>query len=199
MELYHIHKLNDFDPNFEVGNTFTVGQDYNMMTQFFLNMSPSEVYCPELKPEPYFDYTELLQEDVIDALDPESLKLNFLEFRKYIHTKMIDTRELLLELARLKINPNLPSRQKCMWLTDIESLPYWSYNFGRMPHAIYKLDVDGNIFESADHLLPNPNETHSVMMEQAEKYWQPTHNDLRRMTDREYLLEGQVRVLKRVK
>ena len=54
------------------------------------------------------------------------------------------------------------------------------------------------MFVSLDRLLPRCYMPHNDMYEQALKYWNPSKEDLKKVNEKEYLLEGTMKLVKRV-
>lgn len=120
--------------------------------------------------------------------------------KEIIHNSNIDFRELILEEVRLRCFNDRPTRYKCMWLTDEESLPFWLDTLKNIKELkTYELEVDGNIFVSTNSLLPDGYITKDLIYSKALEYWNPKEEDLKDAKDKEYLFEGKVKVLKRIK
>ena len=204
MKLYHIHRANDFDNFFEENNSFIVDNIANSMRRSTLNRSLSYVERSEKKGDITVDYrgriTELLNIEKISKLSDDKKK-DLVRFVHDIIANMeIDFRELILEEVRRSNFNDRPSRYSCMWLTDLESLPYWEKEIvSDNGIKIFEVDVDGNLFVSTDTLLPYGYKKKEHIYEEAFKYWNPKEEDLKDAKDKEYLFEGRVKVLKRIK
>ncbi|WP_054751291.1 DUF2441 domain-containing protein [Piscibacillus salipiscarius] len=74
-------------------------------------------------------------------------------------------RETIFEEVRKNIDPNLPSRQRCLWLTDIRNLDYWMHtkDFHPETHQVLLLNLDGNAFKcDATFVEGNPKKLNDV-------------------------------------
>ena len=204
MILYHIQRECDFTPLYYPVSEFIVGEDYNRLHKNSFDHDGTYIESTEVRDGKEYNHKrnviELLDWDKI--LDMTSVEqLNLVNLMKGItHNDRLDLREYILENIRLQYYPDRPSRFKCIWLTDEESLDRWykiidRHNAG---FSIYEMDVEGNVFKSADHLLPQPCWSNGLIEEVAHKYWNPKESDLTK-NDREYLFEGRARVIKKVK
>ena len=194
MELYHIHSHNSYDDLYKVGNTITIGESYNSMTQELMDSGATKKYNSYIND--YVDFQELFEYMCIkrDTAEIISKKLGC-----FLTDVRMNSREFILEQIRLTIDKELPSRYKCIWLTDEESLGFWKKSFKNRLDSIYKVEVDGNLFTSSESLLPNPTALHKEMYEQAYKYWQPDQEYLKNAKDKEYLFTGELKILKKIK
>jgi hypothetical protein len=103
-------------------------------------------------------------------------------------------RETVLEEVRKQINPDLPSRLKCLWLCDVKSLDYWMTTMRYNPnsHQVLKVSVDGNLFKcDASYIEGNPRKLNDLRNE-SNKYW---NGEMSGNNKVEYLLEGEATVL----
>ena len=204
MKLYHIHKPNKYDELFVEGNSFEVGKKGNSLYSEFLNRSSSYLHHTEEIEGQIYNHrnniNELLEIDEINKMTSKQKRDLFYLIKGYVIDSQIDIRELILEEVRYKHFNNLPSRRSCMWLTDEESLDRWykllNYKDG---YSLYEVDVDGNIFVSTNTLLPKSHCSRDLMYRASFDYWNPKEENLKDAKDKEYLFEGEVKVLRRVK
>ncbi|MBL3729269.1 DUF2441 domain-containing protein [Lysinibacillus sp. HST-98] len=103
------------------------------------------------------------------------------------------TLETIFEEERIKINPELPSRLKCIWLTDKECLSYWYKQLSQADVKLQtvELDVTGKILKCDAHwveLQPSPLE---LVRENAQQYW---NGVIKCEYKIEYLFEGNIEV-----
>ena len=204
MKLYHLHN-DEYEPEkFTEGNEFIIGDKLNHFTRSF--MDRSSTYIDSQKEEDgkiichHKAIMDLLDIEVISNMSDEA-KVNLVEIvRAFISNNEIDIRELIMEEVRVKYFPTRPSRQTCMWLTDERSLPYWEHILNKVSNkSIYELEVEGNIFVSTGDLIPTGHYPHDIMYEEAMKYWNPSEEYLQYRVDKEYLVTGRAKVLRRVK
>ena len=204
MKLFHIHKPNKYDELYVEGNTFVVGLENNILRNSFLKNSCTYIDRVEDDNGRNIKYhkslTDLVDLDLFDKIT-EQEKIEYFDLIKnYLRNSMIDFREIILEEIRFKCYNNLPSRYKCMWLTDEDGLETWAkYINASDDSKVFEVDIDGNLFVSRDSLLPKSYVTHEIMYKEGFHYWNPTKKDLEDASDREYLFEGNVKLLRRVK
>ncbi|KAF0822524.1 DUF2441 domain-containing protein [Cytobacillus firmus] len=102
-------------------------------------------------------------------------------------------RETAVEEVRVSINNDLPSRKRCLWLTDVRSLDYWigEVNFNPKEFQLLELEVTGAVFKcDASFIEGNPMKLNDVR-ERAIRYWSGEILDTKKV---EYLFEGTAKV-----
>lgn len=203
--LYHIHTGCNYSDDFYVGNTLEFGNGINNFRKKF--MLRDCTFTDEIKRgdkiiSVHRDLEDFMNMDRINDLSLSKRIELFETVRRYIHNSKIDMREMILEDVRKELYPQYPSRYSCAWLTDEDSLPYWieALNLTERDkeYAIYEVQADGNMFVSLDRLLPRCYMPHNDMYEQALQYWNPSKEDLKKVNEKEYLLEGTMKLVKRV-
>ena len=197
MELFHIHRSNGTDPLYKENSEFTVGNDYNYFTKFAFMSAPNEIYYSVQ--EEFLDLQNLTKYENLLRMSTKDIVQLSNDLQTYIHNQMVNTREFVLEQARLNIDKNLPSRQRCIWLTDESSLDYWIHNIHGINLKVFRVEVDKEPFKSLDSLLPDPKSPIENMFITAEAYWKPDSELLKVDKSREYLYEGKIRIRERVK
>jgi len=105
----------------------------------------------------------------------------------------LNEREKVLENIRKKEHNNLISRLHCLYLCDINSVRYWERELERK--YIYLLELNGVCFSSYDRFIPKHYQDLKTMENNAHKYWD---NDIVDDYDKEYLFQGNVKVLKKL-
>ena len=112
-------------------------------------------------------------------------------------------REKLLEKVRRKKFNNRQSRYKCIWLTDEKCLEYCLKKVvpieRNVPYNIFKVEALGNIFASRNGLFPKKNSSKEKRYEEAIEYWNPNQDELEMVQDKEYLFEGVLKLIKKMK
>ena len=204
MKLYHIHKLNKYDDLYKVGNTIYIGGKSNIFREDFLSESSSYIKNTELKDGMKInhrnDINELLDLDKINKMNGKDKEKLFYLIKNYIKNSQIDIRELILEEVRCKCFDDKPSRYSCMWLTDESSLDSWyKLLLNKNEYQLFEMEVDGNIYVSTNELLPVCFHSYNLMYKEAYDYWNVNYNDIKNRSDKEYLLEGSAKILRRVK
>lgn len=203
MELFHIHRLNQFDSDFHEGNTVIFGTEPNALRLSYMKRT-----CTMPEVEGIVDGKEkVVHRDLEDFMDyekiaglPKDRQIELLDtIRRYIHNTKIDNREIILEDVRRELFPDRVSRYTCAWLTDEQFLEGWvqELTVKNDPIEIYRVDIDGNLFMSSDSLLPDMYLPSHMMYNQAIDYWNPSPIYLNQ--GREYLLEGKMNLVERVR
>lgn len=108
---------------------------------------------------PPFDVTQ----DTIDFLY-QQLKNISTEFAFYV-------REQTFEDVRKKLYPQLPSRQKCLWLSDENNLSYWKTLHTDESQYLLALNLHGNVFRADAHWLKANTFSSIEYAERANQYW----------------------------
>ena len=142
------------------------------------------------------DYEKLFYKTQDLCIDFEGLATNLfeshLQYLKWI-------REEIFENSRLKINPNLPSRKKCLWLCDKKGLENWWNTFKTSENKkIIELELDKNgKIHIADAEFLNL-DTYSINEFDiaSEKYWK---GEMNTELDIEILYEGKFKVINEYK
>lgn len=181
MRMYHIHKKEYDSELWQVGNTFTIN-DENHFWKF------SKEYRPPI-------YKDKNDKTLFEMAEISKEVLSIME--NAISEYGILIREITLENVRKEFFPNLPSRQKCIWLAREDQIEYWKKNINKSNIDIYEVEVDENLlFKSRDSLLPKLNEKYTDIIEHANNYWNyssDTNNE-----DDEYLYCGDVQIIRKV-
>ena len=204
MKLYHIHKFNDIKDDFKVGDILETN-DLNRLRKDQLNCSSS--YLKEVVKNDkgtfnmYEPLDSLLEMEKLEKMSREEIVKTVDLLKEYIHNNGIYRRESVLEEVRRESFIELPSRYKCMWLTDEECIESWLRLLGTKEghYSINEMELDGNLFCSTDDLLPNYYEPIKNIYADAYRYWGRTQQNLDESDKREYLFEGQAKVLRKLK
>ena len=80
-------------------------------------------------------------------------------------------RERVFEDVRKELFPHLPSRQKCLWISEEKQLPYWRTISPELHKTILELELDGNIFCADDYWLQANTLSSIEYTERAKHYW----------------------------
>ncbi|BAV45198.1 hypothetical protein MesoLj113a_47190 [Mesorhizobium sp. 113-1-2] len=97
------------------------------------------------------------------------------------------SRELLMEIVRMKEAADAPSRMKSLWTTDtLGQALEWSKILGG-PATIFSLRATGKVFRTDAALLMKDSEPYSVSLHRASEYWAGKARDQK---EPEILFEG---------
>lgn len=176
--LYHISR----DNNWKIGDVIIAGEKENEFWKKCKDFSPV-VNVNEESISLFEMFNRCKTFDVTEN------NVNFL----YQHLKGISKevafyiREQVFEKVRSEYFSDLPSRQKCLWLTDIKSLDYWK-TMSNDRRSLLTLELNGNVFCGDDCWL-TANTFSSVEYEKrALHYWNGEHS---KMPIMEFLFYGQ--------
>jgi hypothetical protein len=137
---FHIQKLNRLNPEWNVNDTFTTQRtDSNNYYSDIANSLGESIFQFENNSIGLMNHSNLIfekYEKQTHELDPE--KQEDFYFRKSSEYETLSTnlhnnlfkslvwiREEIFESIRESYYKDLPSRKKCIWLTDYENLQYW--------------------------------------------------------------------------
>ncbi|MEK3917222.1 DUF2441 domain-containing protein [Paenibacillus sp. FSL H7-0331] len=146
-EYYHIQRNKRWGEkdNWEIGDEIEVGTMQNKLMESRFNTDYN--MNPELDFKSEF---MRLRNKQLDQIDIHYLEDMSGEWREYI-TK---TREYIFEIERIQINSNLPSRFRCLFVTDLNGLTYWKPLLGNTQNpTIYKLSLSGRIHKANEKFV----------------------------------------------
>lgn len=106
-------------------------------------------------------------------------------------------RELIFESIRQEYYPELPSRQKCVWLIPKieESLDFWGNIIRSKQQRIFKVSIDGKIHRSSHKWLNGGTFSVNKWYDLAHKYWKGEGSG---NYDDEIILEGKMKLLEEI-
>lgn len=177
--LFHISPKNIW----KIGDTIIAGKQENPFWLACKNYSPRiEVNEETISMFTMFDkYPQLdLTQDTLNYIY-QLLKNVSKEMAFYI-------REQVFEDVRKEFYPKLPSRQKCLWLSDEDGLSYWrTMTIGEQQYLL-TLELDGNIFCGDEYWLKADTLSSIEYANRAKHYWS---GDMTNRSVKEYLFYGQ--------
>lgn len=100
-------------------------------------------------------------------------------------------KEYVIEQKRIEINKDLPSRWRCIWLSDEEHLPYWKSEVNNY-YQIVKMNLNGKLFLGDAHWIERQPIPFQDLRKYAEYYW---NKQIFRPGKLEYLFEGEAEVI----
>lgn len=208
-ELYHIHKKNNKDRQFEVNNIIKVKNDFKSTMaerhMDFSQMIEAPIFgeiCTinfDMYLAGYLDKINNMK--IIKGSDLEELKCLIQKAYQMSFNANFFKREQALETCRLMHKPELPSRLHSMYLCDEDGLEYWKDTISNKDYdkiEVYRVLADGNIFKSNEQLLPNEILTYESAINESFKYWNPKFKNVSSESN-EYLVQGNVKILERKK
>ncbi len=181
--MLHISRKTDW----KIGDIIDVGKNENPFWNKCRTFSP-EVEVNGQKMPLFEMFTRY------ESFDVTENNINFL----YSHLKGISTevafyiREQVFEEVRKNKFNSLPSRHKCIWLTNNENLAYWK-TMSENRRALLTLEVNGDIFCGDGNWLTIDTLSSVEYEQRAFHYWNGEFSNAPR---KEYLFYGQAIVKK---
>lgn len=190
--LYHYHVKECDNILWHNGNNFTIDDSFNT---FLYRRHKSFIDGFRFGKFRYSLYEQI--NNIIKKRDLTPEEISRFGNRYYL-TKIIN-RELMIEEYRQKYYPSLPSRFHSIFLADESQLPYWNKVLGDSI-SLFEVNVSGTIHKTSDlYLLDNEDQSSPLLLEDCECYWNPPQEVLDSTEHVEYLFQGDVKVLKKIK
>ena len=106
-------------------------------------------------------------------------------------------RELIFESIRKEFYPELPSRQKCIWLIqdNKESLEFWKKTIRSEHQKIFRVSIEGNIHRASHKWLIRGTYSLNKWYELAHNYWKGKDSG---EIDDEILYEGKIKIIEEI-
>lgn len=180
-ELYHISRSSDW----YMGQKVTVGDKDNDFWRFSKNYSP-QITVDQTRYD-LLDFFSKFSGETFNVTKDNIVWL-FNEFKNNIKECSLYIREQIFETIRAEIYHELPSRQKCLWLTDVEHLDYWKRSINCKDGSIITLSLEGNLFMADDSWLQANTLSSSEYERRARHYWA---GDIGETAHLEYLFTGE--------
>lgn len=209
MELYHVHSKTIYDSKYTINNIMNIDNNYNSIMNKRHNSFNQLIKVQDtndLKTINFFEFIASFLDETnnmtsLTPYDLEMIKNIILNSYHQTFNAYFFLREEALENYRKDYYNNLPSRLHSMYLCDQNSLEYWlnilSEN-GKNEVEVYKVLASGNIFKTNEQLLPDPKSNFQETYNLASNYWNPDFTKVPDFTN-EYLVQGQVKILEKIK
>jgi len=177
--------------------SFTVGEKFNPFFKYHSTMAPPNFKAPSTvnngereKKYDALDYFGGFRDKTLYTSDIDQLGHDAYESIMFY---LMHWREGLWEYVRLCDFPDMPSRQKCMWLSHtLEEAEYWIERINgkdeEIPSQIVKVRVTGKIHVADAKLLMIEGENLEQAYSTAKKYWRGEKAEGRQ--EKEVLFEG---------
>lgn len=125
-------------------------------------------------------------------------------------------RETILEVSRRLKDSSLPSREHCIWLCDEEGIVHWKDALDCSHHPessfnghlasdtvtileIFQVSVTGDLFRTSDFFIPDSYLPTEELFEESKKYWDPNFTEKYQERQTEYLFQGELKILKKLR
>lgn len=162
IKLYHISRENTWN----IGDVLIAGKDENQFWRI----------CKDYSKTVNVDGQTMSIFQMIDSVPNFEVTQNNITFL-YQNLKEISKetafyiREQVFEDVRQKFFPQLPSRQKCLWVCEENQLPYWKTMKENCQRSLLALELNGELFCGDDHWLTADTFSSIVYSERANHYW----------------------------
>ena len=198
--LYHFHKLHRPSDMWIPNNEFVIDNNFK---NYYLNVLDSFDTTVETVKKNRVPFDFIIKDYLEEEQDVETYIKMLKDARRIIYSANIFKRELALETVRQEKFPNLPSRKHVLWMCDDKQLDFWEKALvdGSTEYKLelYKVLVNGNIFKSSHNFLPSFSDPYETNLKDAENYWNPVFKTEDDEETAEYLFQGKVKVLKKIK
>lgn len=202
---YHIQNEPWKCENLQIGQTIFAGRKKNPFVEYydsknFIIQDPQtkQSYCYNQIAESMVKYLNTQEKDAYLAkfyhFKPEE---TVKELTKVLNEYILLVREWIFEEVRMEFFPNLPSRQRCLWVIpeDNNSIQYWWNTMKKSETScrILKLELTGKIYRTNQQYLQGTTNSLDILRMNAFKYWAGASGNS--SAEDEYLFEGFVKVL----
>ncbi|MBQ9024416.1 MAG: DUF2441 domain-containing protein [Bacilli bacterium] len=198
-EMYHYHHSHLYKDIWKPGNEFIVDDNFETSFLNILKYYSSAVTTITGNKNAF---NRTIQRYLEENQDKETYIMLLKEARRIISGANMFTREMALEEVRKQKYPELPSRKHSIWLCEKKGLDFWANQLVREQQSkldLYKVLVTGNLFKSSDSFLPEDYYTYENMLKSADGYWNPKFENEEQEEKAEYLFQGKVKILEKVK
>lgn len=185
--LFHISRKNDW----EIGNEIVTGGDSNEFWRRCREYSP-QIELNDGVVVSFWDIMKMFRTSRIEA-SQEVVDFLYEQLSKISTKYAFYVREQVFETVRKECFPLLPSRKKCLWLTDKENLGFWATIDDNTQRSLLELEVYGEVFCADEHWLAANTFSSHEYEDRAKHYWKGEMSEKPRL---EYLLYGQAKIKK---
>ncbi len=187
-ELYHIHRKENIDEIWYIGNKIVVDDHFDAL--FWTELSKINQKLWKRYGDYDIDYMIAIMEEMKynDCIEEKS------DFNSLLKELYFLRRELALEEGRKLYNPTAPSRLHSIFLTDLKNIDYWKKIMSREAFDIFKVKVNGNLFESSDKFFLEPTMCFDTQVEKSKDYWNPKMKVI--LPRKELLFQGECQIIK---
>lgn len=175
LEVFHVAQTISYNrhPPMQAGQVIQVGATHN---PFFSYYEEAPTFAVRLQDGGVKQLNPIHWLEQVEAgnITPDNLPVAARMIAK--HFQML-SRELVMELLRLEANPDAPSRQSCLWVTDsLTGAQHWSNRLQGQTSAV-RLRLTGVIHRADASLLTADAEPFSTVADKARRYWRGESSD----------------------
>ena len=198
VKFFHVNRQVHWarSPLFEVGQTIETGKSSNPFFAFFENYKRTykvTLNDGSVQHSPAIAFLGYIAEGRVNVPDIATAARYGHEVAKHFLTL---SREMIWELIRVQDYHDAPSRQRCMWLIEKNTLlDYWRERMGCADgtYQYVRVAATGIVHFADASLLLGDAELLSDTYEKAHRYWRGEMSD--HNSEPEILFEGTLRVL----
>lgn len=192
-ELYHLHKINTTSKIWHEHAVITIRENFknpifNRCQRFTTAVDTGE----DVK-----NLYDLLMQTSPNNLTAEKLRFLLAECYRVSFNANEFKREQALETFRILNASTKPSRLHSIYLTDEKGIEFWMKSLGTKDLELYRVEAEGSIFKTSDHLIPDERFSYEKVISEAYKYWNPNFSKIEEDAN-EYLVQGKVKVLEKI-
>ena len=215
MELYHLHLLGNHDRLYKENKEFVVDPTKfnNRIYNRIYNATPNvdvykyarmvkiiNYYCAQAGYRQFdrnINVGELIEFIIKQGASEDELFSILNDAKEMLLAEGINSREMAMEEYRKENCPTRPSRMHSLFACTEEGIEFWRTQIMDNDVEIFRVDVMDEPFVSNSGLLPDETLPYGAKIQASYKYFNPSKKDLGDYAD-EYLVQGKVRVLKKV-
>jgi len=197
MELYHLHKVGDHDKFWHEKAVIKVNSNFkNTMYERYQNFSAS-ISVDDGGRINLCDLILLMKQSGRSI--PEEMLNDLIDYSYSVSfNASVFKRESALENYRLSKNYSHPSRLHSVYLTDEAGIDSWIGKLGNQKLELFRVEAEGNIFKTSEYFIPDETSTYEETFNKAFNYWNPNFKNVPKDAN-EYLVQGNIKVLERIK
>lgn len=177
--LFHISREN----NWKVEDKITSGEREN---PFWLKCKN---YSPKINKDNHIiTMFEMFDQNPSFEATQDSIDFLYQQLKNVSKETAFYIREQVFEEVRKEFYPQLPSRQKCLWLSEEDQLPYWKSIVDNEQGYLLTLELNGKVFCGDEYWLKADTFSSIEYVDRAKHYWS---GELSSIPRKEYLFHGQ--------
>ena len=195
--MYHYHRLSIHDDSWKSGNILTVDSSFDSHFSSILKKFGTDVITADQSRQSF----DRIIKYYIEEMNPDREMLIKLltAAREIIRYANIYKREFALEEYRKIHYPHLPSRKHSIWVADKKQIEFWRTQFENSELELFQISLTGTLFKSSDKFIPDDELDIEESMQAAEKYWNPIFTTEEEENKAEFLFQGKVKILEKIK
>jgi hypothetical protein len=205
---YHIQNEAWKCQSLQVGQTIFAGRKKNPFVEYY-DHTNFTIQDPQTKQ--WYNYSQISNSMVkyVNTKEKDKHLAKFYHFKpeetvkeltNVLNDYVLLVREWIFEEVRMEFFPNLPSRQRCLWVIpeDRKSIQYWwdAMNKGKnagINGRVLKLELTGKIYRTNQQYLAPTTDSLDNLRMNAFKYWAGASGS--NSAEDEYIFEGFAKIL----